>query len=168
MRSSALLVIGHNFLEADFMMLWREMLEHMGGFAVGAYAVSPGLPIDQQQIWVDRQVRILDIEPTVLLEELGRLLQLPQSPIATSKEESAATDSEDVVALRRFLISAFSDSELNDLCFDLGVDYENLPGQTKGDKARELIRYAERHRLLNQLIGMSRKLRPHSSWPDSA
>lgn len=50
--------------------------------------------------------------------------------------------------LRRVLATRFSESELRDLCFDLGIDYEALPGPSKADRSRELVaHFARRHRL---------------------
>jgi len=66
--------------------------------------------------------------------------------------------------LRDQLATYFSDSELNDLCFDLNIDYQNLPGQTKQEKARELIIYCQHHGLLENLISRCQELRPHLSW----
>lgn len=55
----------------------------------------------------------------------------------------------------------FSDSELRDLCLDLAVDYENLPGASKGDKARELILLMQRLNRLPDLVRRATELRPH-------
>ncbi len=67
----------------------------------------------------------------------------------------------DLPRLREQLRALFSDSELRDLCFDLGIDYENLPGAAKGDKARELILHVERLGRLPELVGRVIELRPH-------
>ena len=44
----------------------------------------------------------------------------------------------------REMLARFGEGELKDLCFDLGIDYEDLPGQGKADKARELVAHCER------------------------
>jgi hypothetical protein len=67
----------------------------------------------------------------------------------------------DLPRLREQIRALFSDSELRDLCMDLGVDFENLPGAAKGDKARELILYMERQARLPDLIRRVIALRPH-------
>jgi hypothetical protein len=51
---------------------------------------------------------------------------------------------ESLSRLRQILATRFSESELRTLCFDLGIDYDDLPGQEKASKARELIAYLER------------------------
>ena len=46
--------------------------------------------------------------------------------------------------LVRFLQGRFSISELDDLCFEYGVDPEDIQGSTKTAKARELVLYVDR------------------------
>ncbi len=67
----------------------------------------------------------------------------------------------DTNKLLRVLIELFSEQELRDLCFELRLDYENLEGSAKKDKARELINYFFRRRRLNVLITVFREHRPH-------
>ncbi len=62
--------------------------------------------------------------------------------------------------LRQILTTRFNDGELRSLCFDLGVDYESLPGEGKADKARELVAYCERHERIPELIRNLIQLRP--------
>ena len=63
--------------------------------------------------------------------------------------------------LADFIDSCFNESELHDLCFRLDIEYENLNGQTKSDKARELVTFHDRRGLRNKLINQSRELRPY-------
>lgn len=67
----------------------------------------------------------------------------------------------DTNKLLQSLIELFSEQELRDLCFELRLDYENLEGSAKKDKARELINYFFRRRRLNVLITVFREHRPH-------
>jgi len=62
--------------------------------------------------------------------------------------------------LRAALTSQLSESELHNLCFDLGLDYENLAGESKADKARELILYFERRSDVATLITALTSTRP--------
>ena len=66
--------------------------------------------------------------------------------------------------LRRLLTTRFNEGELRDLCADLGIDYESLPGDGKADKARELVAYFERRGRIIELDTASRRLRPNSGW----
>lgn len=70
----------------------------------------------------------------------------------------------DVAKLRRFLHHHFNVSELHDLCLDNGVDYDNLPGETKQDKVRELVAYFQRRGSVRQLLISSRQRRPQAPW----
>jgi hypothetical protein len=54
--------------------------------------------------------------------------------------------------LRRFLARAFSFTELKDLAFDLGVDFQLLSHNTAGEFARELIALFERKGELANLV----------------
>ncbi len=49
-----------------------------------------------------------------------------------------------LINLRQILATRLSEEELRTLCFDLGVDYENLGGGSKAAHARELVSYFER------------------------
>jgi hypothetical protein len=62
--------------------------------------------------------------------------------------------------LRQFLTDRFSLSELKDLSFDLGVDYEMFPHQTKGELSRELLGYFERKQNLSCLVAEMARQRP--------
>jgi hypothetical protein len=62
--------------------------------------------------------------------------------------------------LRRILVDRFSQSELKDLAFDLGVDYEALPNGSKSDKARELVAYFDRRNRIPLLVREIRNRRP--------
>ena len=67
----------------------------------------------------------------------------------------------DLPRLREQIRALFSDGELRDLCMDLGIDYENLPGAAKSDKARELVLHAERMGQVPDLVARVVALRPH-------
>jgi len=55
-------------------------------------------------------------------------------------------------SLRQFLINRFSLDELKGLAFDVGVDYELFPHQTKPEFSRELLLYLERRNQLSCLV----------------
>jgi hypothetical protein len=62
--------------------------------------------------------------------------------------------------LLRYLVKHYSLEELQTICFDLGVDYDNLGGSGKSGKARELIQYLERRGRLDELATVLREDRP--------
>ena len=61
--------------------------------------------------------------------------------------------------VRQFLVDHFSLAELQDLAFDLSVDYEDLPHATKSEFCRELIAFFERRGNLGCLLIEVIKLR---------
>ncbi len=57
----------------------------------------------------------------------------------------------DPIALHQTLVEHFDLEELRTLCFHLHVDYDNLRGEGKAAKARELVSFMERHDQLDEL-----------------
>jgi hypothetical protein len=70
--------------------------------------------------------------------------------------------------LHRNIADHFNMSELQSLCFDLGIDYENLGGANKIDKIRELITYLQRRGNLEELVVYCTQLRPNVGWRELA
>ena len=56
--------------------------------------------------------------------------------------------------------------EIRLLCFELGIDYEELAGEKKSGKTAELILYCQRHGRLPALLKKLREQQPHVAWPD--
>lgn len=64
--------------------------------------------------------------------------------------------------LRDILVKSFSLGELNDLLFDLGVNYEDIPGDTLSARARETVLYFQRHSRFDELVAAVQKARPQA------
>jgi hypothetical protein len=79
----------------------------------------------------------------------------------TSKEKGKP-----LTELRQVLDARFSEEELRMLCFDLSIDYDDLPGEGKAGKARELVAFLGRHGRIPELLEIGRQLRPDVPWPD--
>jgi hypothetical protein len=114
---------------------------------------------------------------TEAVEEALKQENKPNTLIRHQKELNIAHKSsqEDFVApfspkqrrlLHGMIEEYFNDNELRTLCFDLNIDYESLPAEGKAGKARELVAYAQRHKLTDDLIERCRELRPHNAWLD--
>ena len=54
--------------------------------------------------------------------------------------------------VREFLSEYFDGEELRTLCFDLGLAYEDLPGEGKAGKAREAVAYFHRRGRMSDLL----------------
>jgi len=101
MRGSAVLFIGYSLADPDFHLLWREVLDRMGRFALGASAVSPGMPADERQVWKERQVQVSDLEPLDLLAQLAT----PPGQGGPADQWRSAMPSDETIAQQRKLLA---------------------------------------------------------------
>lgn len=81
---------------------------------------------------------------------VGRLLQ----------ERAQQEPLPDGVMLLEVLDSYFDEEGLNELLFEMSIDGENLPGNTKRAKMRELVEYAQLRALIPKLVGILKQKRP--------
>lgn len=68
--------------------------------------------------------------------------------------------------LRELIHDNLSNEELQLLGLDLGVNLDDLPGESSKIKVQEIIRWAERYGLSEQLIHSLKELRPEIEWPE--
>lgn len=66
----------------------------------------------------------------------------------------------DYRSLAHYIDEHFNELELRALCFDLGIDYDDLPGEGAGGKGRELVNWFKRRNKLWVLISAVAALRP--------
>jgi hypothetical protein len=59
--------------------------------------------------------------------------------------ESKSPSADRRMSLYRIINYCFNANELRDLCFDLGIDYEDLPRAQKSARVRELVSYYSRY-----------------------
>jgi hypothetical protein len=64
------------------------------------------------------------------------------------------------VALHRLLTQSLTQRDLTALSFELGLDYDDLPGDLLADKARSLILVVRRHGAEAHLLALLRRYRP--------
>ena len=69
--------------------------------------------------------------------------------------------------LRDLIAGTFNDNEVRDLCFDFNIPYEDLGGEGKTAKVRELVAYCQSRNSWNDLITHCRELRPNIAWPEA-
>ena len=72
-----------------------------------------------------------------------------------------------LVELRETLVSRFSESDLRNLAFDLDIEYNDLPGDGRADKARETIANCRRQSRIPELLLVCARLRSDVSLPRS-
>jgi len=70
-----------------------------------------------------------------------------------------------LIEIHQLLTQNFNLEELETLCFNLGIDYENLGGSGKEAKARELLKYLQRRNRILDLESVIRESRPDIIWP---
>lgn len=70
-------------------------------------------------------------------------------------------------SLRQLLVEQFDEEEdLRTLCFDLDVNYGDLPALGRANKARELVAFLDRRRRIPELIDACEQLYPAVGWRD--
>ncbi len=69
LRRSTVLFVGYNLADSDFRFLFDQVTESR--FRRTAYAVWPGLPDVEKQMWRDRGITILEVAPFGLLSNLS-------------------------------------------------------------------------------------------------
>jgi hypothetical protein len=69
--------------------------------------------------------------------------------------------------LLKWIREKFNDNELRDLCFELDIDYESLPGEGKAAKVRELVTYCQRRDRLVDLEQVAQRMHAKSALSQS-
>ena len=68
--------------------------------------------------------------------------------------------------LRRQMAESFSLDDVRSLCFDLNVNFDELPHAGLTPKVRDLILLMKQNGRLAELLTAVAKARPHVEWPD--
>mgnify|MGYP000096513365 CR=1 FL=1 len=101
------------------------------------------------------------IGSTRLRTEAGAVVDAPRAGLVMNVVSQPLGEAEvNRKMLRDALDHAYSDAELRDLCFELDVEYEDLPGDGQSAKARELVTYCQRRGLLAALVACVMRDRP--------
>lgn len=87
-----------------------------------------------------------------------------ESPTYSVSPQVSHLETRDLVRILDLLDKHFNTSELMDVCFHLGVDFDDLSGGGKRDKTRELVSYLNRRGRIQELITLLRTLRPQVNW----
>jgi len=101
---------------------------------------------------------------------LGWLARQAAQAIATYLDidavvsQSISPTSQHLGQLLQLVDFHFDEEELRELCFYLGIDYDNLPALGKINKVRELILHLLRRGRLSVLIQTAKDLRPQGQW----
>ncbi|MCP4426341.1 MAG: glutamine synthetase III [Chloroflexi bacterium] len=74
--------------------------------------------------------------------------------------QSTSPEPNYLLLLFNLIRDSFNISELNELCLEMNIKYEDLSGTNLGDKVRELVYYCRRHQLLPELLQIIKDVRP--------
>jgi hypothetical protein len=66
----------------------------------------------------------------------------------------------DIIAIRDLLLQTFTESDLRLLCFDLGIDYDDVYGSTTHQKVIALLDYLKRRARIDELVSYLQRQRP--------
>jgi hypothetical protein len=69
------------------------------------------------------------------------------------------------IDLRKRMIARFTTDDIRTLCNALGIEYENLGGDTRDRKVLELIGYCQRRSMLGRLVAACVAEAPDVAWP---
>ena len=75
-------------------------------------------------------------------------------------ETALAQPNEKLIALFRTLSTQFTLEELESVCWEVGIRYEDLPAKTLSGKARQLVQKADDLAVLAKLIAIVERERP--------
>jgi hypothetical protein len=67
-----------------------------------------------------------------------------------------------IAQFRQQMILSFNESELRDLCFDLQINFDSLPGSGTSDKTREIIALCLRQGQAKELFAYCQRARPNA------
>lgn len=81
-----------------------------------------------------------------------------------ARKEAALESEQPYVSGLDLVDESFNKEELQELCFHLSVDYDNLGEGGKRSKAQELIRRYQWNRCLDELVDLCRRMRPQHDW----
>jgi hypothetical protein len=133
---------------------WRLVKGYIAEYQILCQRLGKPLAEDIMEIVVT-----LDIKAASVNEGLSPALSeaVPQAP-------QPGTPIPDLTTLRRIMVKRLSEQELEDICFDLGEDYESLVGQGKAGKIRELVLHLQRRERIPDLVRVVTQLRPDIKW----
>ena len=70
----------------------------------------------------------------------------------------------ELVSIAGLMRDSINLSELKSICFELVVDYDELPGGILSEKTHELVLFLNRQERIPELLALMQKLRPKIDW----
>ncbi len=169
---SSLLILGFHPTDWDFRVLIRGLIQttdpRLRRLSVTVQFPQGDDEASQQALekYINTYLRQIDTNMRVywgtsqaFLNELQQRITGKDSDSAEANPASAIN----VVRLFQLMHQSFKIEELKNLAFMMGIDYEELP-TTKKSFTRELIRTAQSHQRLAELVEFCQQERPQVNW----
>ena len=136
------------------------------------FVLSTDVPLDliQEERATEGEITALKAQIAELEAAIRQAGGDPTTPINAARANAApdpARWQKYLVKLSRILNDKFAPYELKDICWQLGIDYDNLPGAAKLEKARELVEYLDNRDRIPDLVSLGKRERPSVSWDDA-
>jgi hypothetical protein len=154
-----------NVTIVDRFQLYLLLLEHFTHHEIELVALR--LQVDPGNLMGDNK-SALALELVRHCERVGLLSDLANL-IRQMKPEGVGNIHINVRYLPRdslvnALVSSFNRNELNVLCFSLGINDEDLPGESLTEKALGMVKYLVRRDRISDLIEQVSQFRPNVDW----
>lgn len=148
-------------LPETFYITWE------GGFSLPVITFPLGAPRPPNELtegalraWAHGGYVLADPPQGSRLTYRVTLLGRAYEALATSGGSGTAGDVAALIDLRDFIDAHFDEEEMRDLCFALGLKYDNLGGRTLRGKARELVLHFVDLGEVDRLRAELRRMRP--------
>lgn len=109
---------------------------------------------------MEREMMDFRASMTVVLAELYKTVHELESQQRWSKPD--VSEVEKLRELRDCIVLHFDNVELRTMCFDLGVNHDDLEGEAISDKARELVLRLNRQGRCDELVKYCQRKRPNA------
>ncbi|MCA9959542.1 MAG: phosphotransferase [Anaerolineales bacterium] len=108
---------------------------------------------------------ILKNPPQPAVSRQGQPAISSQSTKNFAIKEGAMVDHRTLLQLFSVLDKQLNETELQQLCFMLGVNYSDLPGQTRALKIQELLQYLNRRHRVAEMVTTAAVVNDSLDWP---
>lgn len=173
--------------QVDLKLLWHELnnqaqplFEQLWHHAQPVLSPVPdesfktfSLRSEKEQPWVSFAERVMGVggilQPAKSEETAPKIFSYAFGQYSLQKRQNLSQELESPAKIKSdlasILSSHFNIAELHNLCFEMGIDFENLAGQEKNTKILELVNYMSRQRRLGELVQVGKQLNPGAPWP---
>lgn len=121
-----------------------------------------GSPSTDRNSLAQHSGQVTDAQTSIIIDST----HLESNPHLIAGERINQQSSSFVFKLHERMAEVYDLNEIKLLCFSLGVDYDELAGNTKSLKIEALITFLRRRGRLDELTARAKEDRPHIDWPE--